>query len=245
MDIRDVLENHPDIQQPNVSLSLTENDTIRKRGTAAHDQVQITESSKSSSIASPYDNTRKRKSADVLYLDTHPSKHSKTECTPPPMRPLPTRVNDATTALLSNRPYCMVSASSSPGIPNRWAWHRCQEFNCGLMSNIMNDRPEYYLNHIVCPYRPTMWFQAPNHDDRNLNIRDSTFLQVWWDNPYYRYQIRDINQRIRKLLQDYSPFLITIGRFSNVSYKVNTSKSSSSHSRYILHATVHFIMIAN
>ena len=61
-------------------------------------------------MVSPHDNTTKRKSADVLHLDTPTSKHSKTEFTPPPMRPLPTRVNNVTTALLSNRPYCMVSA---------------------------------------------------------------------------------------------------------------------------------------
>ena len=74
------------------------------------------------------------------------------------------------------------------------------------MSNNVNDRPAYYLNHIVCPYRPQGGFQAPYHDDRNLVIRDSIFTQVWRDNPYFRYQIRDINQRIRELLEDYSPF---------------------------------------
>ena len=40
-----------------------------------------------------------------------------------------------------------------------------------------------------------------------------------------------------ELLQDYRQFLIANGRFSNVSYEVNTSQSNSSHRRYILHAS--------
>ena len=48
-----------------------------------------------------------------------------------------------------------------------------------------------------------------------------------------------------EFLQNYSPFLIANGRFSNVSYEVNTSQSSSSHNRYILHASVQCIMIAD
>ena len=34
-------------------------------------------------------------------------------------------------------------------------------------------------------------------------------------------------------------------RFSNVSYEVNTSQATSSSSRYILHVSVQFIMIAD
>ena len=44
---------------------------------------------------------------------------------------------------------------------------------------------------------------------------------------------------------DYSPFLIEHGRYSNVSYEVNTSQASTSSSRYILHVSVPFIMIAD
>ena len=204
MDIRDILENHPDTKQPTVSLREIGNESISRSRTVVSGHVEPIKSSDSNVIASTSDNKRKRKSADVLHTST--SKCSKSEFTPPPMRPLPTRVNDTTTALLSNGPYSMVSASPRSGIPNRWEWHRCQEFNCGLMSNNMNYRPECYLNHIECPYRPTGWFQAPYHDDRNLIIRNSIFTQVWKDNPYFRYQIRDINQRIRELLEDYSPF---------------------------------------
>ena len=40
------------------------------------------------------------------------------------------------------------------------------------------------------------------------------------------------------------PFLIENGRLSNVSYEVNTTQSSNSHSRYILHVSVQFIMTA-
>ena len=46
-------------------------------------------------------------------------------------------------------------------------------------------------------------------------------------------------------MEDYSPFLTGNGRFSNVSYEVNTSQASNSHSRYILHVSVQFIMIAD
>ena len=102
-----------------------------------------------------------------------------TENTPPPMRPLPTRANNTTTALLFNRPYCLVVATPRSEIPNRWAWHNCQEFNCGLLSNNRSDRAEHYLNHMICPYRPTGWYQAPYPDDRNLVIRDDIFTQVW------------------------------------------------------------------
>ena len=98
---------------------------------------------------------------------------------------------------------------------------------------------------MVCPYRPTGWYQAPYPDDRNLVIRDNIFTQVWRDNPYFRYQIRDIDQRVRELMVDYSPFLIENGRFLNVSYEANTSQGSTSHSRYILHVSVQFIMIAD
>ena len=44
-----------------------------------------------------------------------------TENKPPPMRPLPTRANTTTTALLSNRPYCLVVATPRSETPNRWA----------------------------------------------------------------------------------------------------------------------------
>ena len=46
-------------------------------------------------------------------------------------------------------------------------------------------------------------------------------------------------------MEEYSPFLIENGRFSNVSYDVNTSQTSINHSRYILHVSVQFIMIAD
>ena len=46
-------------------------------------------------------------------------------------------------------------------------------------------------------------------------------------------------------MEDYSPFLIENGRFSNVSYDVNSTQSSNSHSRYILHVSMQFIMIAD
>ena len=46
-------------------------------------------------------------------------------------------------------------------------------------------------------------------------------------------------------MEDYSPFLIENGRFSNVSYEVNTSQASNNHSRYILHVSLQFIMIAD
>ena len=46
-------------------------------------------------------------------------------------------------------------------------------------------------------------------------------------------------------MENYSPFLIENGRFSNVSYEVNTSQASTSHSRYILHVSVQFIMITD
>ena len=53
------------------------------------------------------------------------------------------------------------------------------------------------------------------------------------DNPYYRFQLRDINWRIRELLQDYSLFLVANGRFCNMSYEVNTAQWNNTHSRYI------------
>ena len=113
------------------------------------------------------------------------------------------------------------------------------------MNNNMKDRPDYYLSHTVCPCRPSWWFQAPNHDVRNFIIRNTTFFQIWRDNPYHRFQVRDINRKIRELLQDYSPFMLGNGRLSNVSYEVNTSQSINSHSRYILYASAQFIMIAD
>ena len=76
----------------------------------------------------------------------------------------------------------------------------------------MKDSPEYYLSHIRCSYRQSGWFQAPNHDDRNLIIRDTSFLLIWRDNPYYRFQLRGINRRIRELLQDYGSFLVANGK---------------------------------
>ena len=232
MNIRDILENYPDTEQPTVSLRETENEVISRLRTEIRDHVELIESPDSNVSASTSDN-RKRKSEDTLLTST--AKCSKSEFTPPPMIPLPTRANNTTTPLLSNRPYFMVAAKPRSETPNRWAWHRCQDFNCGLMSNNINERPEHNLNHIVCPYRPTGWFQALYHDDRNLIIRDSIFTQAWTDNPYFRYQIRDIDQRIKELLEDYNPFLIENGRFSNVSYEVNSSQASNSHSRYILH----------
>ena len=62
------------------------------------------------------------------------------------------------------------------------------------MSNNVKDMPEYYLSHIVFPYRPLGWFQAPNHDDRNLVIRKTTYLQIWRDNLYYSFHVRDVNR---------------------------------------------------
>ena len=62
------------------------------------------------------------------------------------------------------------------------------------------------------------------------------------DTPYFRYQIRDINKRIRELFKDYSPFLIDNGRFSNVSYEVNTFQSRNSQIRYILHVSLQFMI---
>ena len=193
VDIRYILENHPDTEQPTVSLREIGNGAFIRLRTEVSDHVEPIESPDSNVIVSTSDN-RKRRSEDMLQTSRAKcSKSESSELTPPPMRPLPTRVNNTTTALLSNRPYCLVAATPRSEIPNRWAWHNCQEFNCGLISNNPNDRAEYYLNHIVCPYRPTGWFQAPYPDDRNLIIRDSIFTQAWRENPYFRYQIRDID----------------------------------------------------
>ena len=127
---------------------------IRLR-TEVSNHVEPVESPDSDVSVSRSDN-RKRKSEDML--QTSRAKYSKSESsefTPPPMIPLHTRANNITTALLSNRPYCLVVATPRSEILNRWGWHNCQELNCGLISNNPNDRAEYYLNHIVCPYRPT------------------------------------------------------------------------------------------
>ena len=135
MAIRDILENHPDTVQPTVSLRENGNEAISRLRTEVSDHVEPIGSPDSNVIASTSD-SRKRKSEDMLQTST--TKCSKSEFTPPPMRPLLTRVSDTTTALLSNRPYCMVAATPRSEIPNRWEWHRCQEFNCGLMTNNIN-----------------------------------------------------------------------------------------------------------
>ena len=242
-DIRGILESHPDTEQPTVSLREVGIEAIIGLRTENNEHEDSTESPDSNVNASTSDN-RKRKSGDLLEI-TRAKCLKALENTPPPMRPLPTRANTTTTALLFNRPYCLVVATPRSEMPNRWAWHNCQEFNCALISNDPSDRAEHYLNHMMCPHRPTGWYQAPYPDDRNLVIRDNIFTQVWRDNPYYRYQIRDIDRRVTELLVDYSPFLIENGRYSNVSYEVNTSQASTSSSRYILHVSVQFIMIAD
>ena len=243
--INDILENHPDTEQPIVSIREIGIEALIGLRTEGSNQEEPIGSPDSNVVASTSDN-KKRKAGDIL--ETTGAKCSKSEIPenlPPPMRPLPARANNATTAQQSNRPYCLVVATPRTETPNRWPWHSCQEFNCGLISNDPSDRADHYLNHMVCPYRPTGWFQAPYPDDRNLIIRDNIFTQVYRDNPYFRYQIRDIDRRIRELLVDYSPFLIENGRFSNVSYEINTSNASTSHSRYILHVSVQFIMISD
>ena len=245
VDIRDILENHPDTEQHTVSLREIGNEAFIRLRTEVSDHVEPIKSPDSDVGVSASDN-RKRNSEDMLQTSRAKcSKSESSECTPPSMRPLPTRANNTTRSLLPNRPYCLVAATPRSEILNRWAWYNCQEFHCGLISNNPNDRAEYYLNHIVCPYRPTGWFQAPYPDDRNLIIRDSIVTQAWRDNPYFRYQIRDIDQRVRELMEDYSTFLIENGKFSSVSYEVNTSQASNSHSRYILHVSVQFIMIVD
>ena len=171
VEIRDILENHPDTEQPTVSLRDVGIEAIIGLRTEINEHEDSTESPDSNVNASTSDN-RKRKSGDLLEI-TRAKCLKALENTPPPMRPLPTRANTTTTALLSNRPYCLVVATPRSEVPNRWPWHNCQEFNCGLISNNPSDRAEHYLDHMMCPYRSTGWYQAPYPDDRNLVIRDN------------------------------------------------------------------------
>ena len=45
--------------------------------------------------------------------------------------------------------------------------------------------------------------------------------------------------------QDHSPYLNRNSIFSNVNYEVNTAQSANIHNRYILLASVPFMMIAD
>ena len=103
-DIRDILENHPDTEQCTVSLREMGIEAIIGLRTEDNDHEESRESPDSNVNASTSDN-RKRKTGDML--ETTRSKCLKTETsenTPPSMRPLPTRANNTTTTLLSNRP---------------------------------------------------------------------------------------------------------------------------------------------
>ena len=175
-EIREILENHPDTEQPIVSLREMGIEAIIGMRTEDNEHKESTESPDSNVNASTSDD-RKRKTGDMIEI-TRAKCLKASENTPPPMRPLPTRAKTTTTALLSNRPYCLVVATPRSEIPHRWAWHNCQEFNCGLISNDPSDMAEYYLNHMMCPYRPTGWYQAPYPDDRNLVIRDNIFTPL-------------------------------------------------------------------
>ena len=121
VDIREILENHPDAEQPTVSLREIGNEAVIRLRTEVSDRVEPIESPDSDVSVSTSDN-RKRKSEDMLQTSRAKcSKSESSECTPPPMRPLPTRTNNISTALLSNRPYCLVAATPRFEIPNRWA----------------------------------------------------------------------------------------------------------------------------
>ena len=83
------------------------------------------------------------------------------------------------------------------------------------------------------------------YDDRNIIIRESTFLQICRSNYHYKFQLRDINERIRELLWDCNSFITANGKFSYVSYEIDTGQSAISYNRYILHVSALFIMEAD
>ena len=94
VDIRDILENHPDTEQPTMSLREIGNEGFIRLRTEVSDHVEPIESPDSNVSVSTSDN-RKRKSEDML--QTASAKCSKSESSkfiPPHMRPLPTTANN-------------------------------------------------------------------------------------------------------------------------------------------------------
>ena len=78
--IGDILENHPDTEQPTVPLREMGNEVISRLRTEVSDHMEPIESPDSNVSVSTSDN-RKRKSEDVLQTST--AKCSKSEITPP------------------------------------------------------------------------------------------------------------------------------------------------------------------